>query len=148
MTDRTKAGLATTDLILEIFRANGALLTAGNNIAKTYGLTSARWQIMGAIDLEGRPLTVSQIARRMGLARQGVQRIVNELQSQDLLIANDNIDHKKAKLFMLTSHGQQILNKIDEAQTQWVNQLSQDFDAAQIPQAISVLETMCRALRA
>lgn len=147
MSTRTKSGLATTNLILEIFRTNGELLVAGNKIAKSHGLTSARWQVMGAIDLAGRPITVSQIARRMGLARQGVQRIVNELASQELLKAKDNIGHKNAKLFALTAHGKKISDKIDKAQTEWVNQISIDLDAHKTTQAIKALEAIRQTLK-
>jgi hypothetical protein len=63
----TKAGKAFTELILEIFQFNGRLLAAGDRLAKPLGLTSARWQVIGAI--EDRPLPVAQIARNMGLAR-------------------------------------------------------------------------------
>ena len=80
MNTRTATGEALTNLILEVFRFNGAMLDAGNRLTKPYGMTSARWQVMGAIDLAGQPVTVAQIARRMGLARQGVQRIANDLE--------------------------------------------------------------------
>ncbi len=146
MKNRTQSGLVTTDLILEIFRANGELLAAGNRIAKSHGLTSARWQVMGAVDLAERPLTVSQISRRMGLARQGVQRIANELVVQGLLIAKDNIDHKNAKLFALTERGKKVSNKVDKAQIQWVNQFSKGLDEHKIKQAIKVLESVRQAL--
>ena len=77
MKKRTPKSEVLTALILEIFQLNGTLLAAGNQITKPHGMTSARWQIMGAIELAGQPLTVSQIARRMGLTRQAVQRIAN-----------------------------------------------------------------------
>lgn len=124
MQTHTTSGLALTNLILEVFAANGELLAQGNRITKPYGLTSARWQVMGAIDLAGRAMTVAQIARRMGLARQGVQRIVNDLTVKDLVVATDNIDHKKANLISLSSKGKQVLAKVSDAQVLWVNELS------------------------
>lgn len=63
MQKRTAKGEALTEIILETLRFNGALLSAGNKLTKPHGLTSARWQVMGAIDLEGKPLTVSQIPK-------------------------------------------------------------------------------------
>jgi DNA-binding MarR family transcriptional regulator len=62
---------AMTDLVLEIFRVNGLLLAVGDRLTKELGLTSARWQVMGA--LADGPLTAAQIARKMGLKRQSVQ---------------------------------------------------------------------------
>jgi hypothetical protein len=66
------AGSALTDLVLEVFRLNGRLLAAGDRMTRPSGQTSARWQVLGAINPE--PRTVAQIARVMGLARQSVQR--------------------------------------------------------------------------
>ena len=50
----------------------------GNRLGAGAGLTSARWQVLAALALAGRPLTVAQIARTMGLSRQSVQRLVDE----------------------------------------------------------------------
>ncbi|MDH3233798.1 MAG: MarR family transcriptional regulator, partial [Alphaproteobacteria bacterium] len=40
---------AVTALILETFRLNGRLLAAGDRLVGDLGLTSARWQVLGAI---------------------------------------------------------------------------------------------------
>ena len=60
-TMHTPAGAALTELVLTVFRVNGLLLDAGDRMTKDLGLTSARWQVMGA--LEQGPLTAAQIAR-------------------------------------------------------------------------------------
>lgn len=142
MTERTPAGNALTDLIVEVFRLNGELLDAGDQITKPYGLTSARWQVMGALDLEGHSLTVAQIARRMGLARQGVQRIVNDLERLGMVVLEDNVDHKRAKLVALTADGRQAMEQIDKAQFAWVNQLSEGLSERQINQALKLMQTV------
>ena len=72
-------GEALTDLVLAVFRLNGRLLAAGDHLVSDLGLTSARWQVLGAIALAPSPQPVAWLARSMGLNRQGVQRIVNEM---------------------------------------------------------------------
>ena len=142
MTKRTRAGQALTDLILETFRLNGELLDAGNRITKPHGLTSARWQVMGSIDLARQPLTVAQIARRMGLARQGVQRIVNDLEGLGMMVLKANIDHKRSPLVAITEEGSQVMAAIDKAQSSWVNRLSDDLSERQIQQALQILRSV------
>lgn len=142
MTIRTDSGEALTDVILEIFRINGELLSAGNRITKPFGLTSARWQVLGAIDLEAQPLTVSQIARRMGLARQGVQRIVNDLEKLGLVASATNIDHKRAPLFSLSEEGERVMAKIDSAQAEWVNKISFGLSTNQLGELLDTLRTV------
>ena len=53
---RTSKGDATTRVILATFRLNGLLLDAGDRLGAAEGITSARWQVLGAIAVAGRPL--------------------------------------------------------------------------------------------
>ena len=142
MKKRTPTGESLTDLILETFRLNGALLAAGNQLTRPHGLTSARWQVMGAIDLAGGPLTVAQIGRRMGLARQGVQRIVNDLEGLGMVELMPNLDHKRAPLVSISDAGRKAMQKIDKAQIEWVNDISRGVSRADVQQALSVLQTL------
>lgn len=140
MIKRTTEGEALTSLMLETFRLNGALLASGNQLTKPFGLTSARWQVLGPI-AEG-ILTVAQIARRMGLARQGVQRIVNDLVDLGLVVFEPNIDHKRAPLVVLTKAGKEVMAQVDKAQAVWVNNLTVGLSERQIRQALKVIETV------
>ncbi len=138
----TVEGAALTDLILETFRLNGVLLTSGNQLTKPFGLTSARWQVLGPIAKE--LLTVAQIARRMGLARQGVQRIVNDLEGLGLVTFEPNLDHKRAPLVVLTEAGKKTMAEVDKVQAMWVNELANanDLTEQQIKQALKVIRIM------
>src|ERR687892_2441713 len=121
---RTTAGNAATDVVLETFRANGLLLTAGDRLAAEDGLTSARWQVLGAVVLAGRPLTVPQIARRMGLTRQSVQASVNRLLSEGLVEADANPDHRRSPLIRPTELGAGKYGRLQRRQVRWINELA------------------------
>jgi DNA-binding MarR family transcriptional regulator len=95
-----------TELVLEIFRLNGELIAMGDALVGELGLTSARWQVMGAIALARTPLPIAQIARNMGLTRQAVQRVANELEGEGFLRFAPNPDHQRAKLVLLTRKGE------------------------------------------
>ena len=142
MMKRTSSGEKLTDLVLEIFQLNGALIDAGNAITRPHGLTSARWQVMGAIDLAGSPLTVSQIARRMGLSRQAVQRIVNDLRGLSMISLETNLDHKRAPLVSLSKEGAKILKSVDQAQIEWINQLSDGVSKNRVDDALEILKAI------
>jgi hypothetical protein len=60
---------AVSDLSVEVFRLNGELLAAGDALVAELGLTSARWQVLGAIALSPAPLPIAHVARNMGLRR-------------------------------------------------------------------------------
>src|SRR5215472_15915090 len=101
------ASEAFTDLVLEVFRANGRLLTAGDRLVVPAGLTSARWQVLGAV--EASPLSVAGIARAMGLARQSVQRIADLPAAEGIVAFRDNPAHRRAKLVTPTPRGHEVL---------------------------------------
>ena len=127
MVRRTHTADALTDLILEVFRVNGGLLTQGDRIAGTFGQTSSRWQILGA--LRHGPETVAGIARTMGLARQSVQRTADLLASEDVVEYVDNPAHRRAKLVTLTTAGKETLSKISALQAEWTNALAAALEA-------------------
>src|SRR5690606_41049606 len=107
---------AISDLSVEVFRLNGELLAAGDALVAELGLTSARWQVLGAIALSPAPLPVAHIARNMGQTRQSVQRIANELEAEGLLRFAPNPHHQRAKLVLLTERGRKTF---DAAMARW-----------------------------
>lgn len=131
-----------TDLVLEVFRLNGALLAAGDALSAPCGLTSARWQVLGA--LAGEPQTVAQIARAMGLTRQGVQRTVDVLRQEGVVELIDNPAHKRARLVVPTPHGRAMLDRVSGVQRQWAEAVTAgvaDADLAAARDLIRALRT-------
>ena len=143
-TPHTPAGSAFTGLIIETFRLNGELLAAGDELCADLGLTSARWQVMGAID-EG-SLPVAHIARNMGLTRQAVQRVADELAREGFIAFADNPHHRRAKLAGLTAKGRASLDEVNRRQAVWANRIAEGLDPAAIEAAASLAETLRRRL--
>jgi DNA-binding MarR family transcriptional regulator len=102
-TKRTPAGEALTDLILDLFGLNSRMLASGDRLVAGLGLTSARWQILGAIVAADRPQPVAWLARDLGANRQNVQRIVNDLHKEGLVAFEANPHHRRAQLVVLTA---------------------------------------------
>ena len=144
--ERTPTGVAATELILSTFRANGLLLDAGDLLSADEGLTSSRWQVLGAIVLAERPLTVPQIARRMGLTRQSVHATVKRLVGDGLLEIAPNADHRRSPLVDLTGSGRSRYEAIDRMQAAWVNELARGIDRSDLETAARVLDELCRRL--
>ena len=137
--DPTSASLALSALFLDIFRANGRLVAAGDELVAPLGLTSARWQVLGAIAMAPTPSPVAHVARDMGVARQGVQRIVNDLAADNLVTFEDNPHHRRAKLVVLTDSGRAAVTSATKVQRPWVDGLAKGMDAEKIAVAAEVL---------
>jgi DNA-binding MarR family transcriptional regulator len=138
----TSGGEALTDLFLAVFRLSGRLLAAGDRLVSDLGLTSARWQVLGAIAFAPSPQPVAWLARSMGLNRQGVQRIVNEMREDGLVDLHPNPHHRRAHLVALTKRGESAFAAASRLQTPWANALAKGFDHAELAAASRTLRAL------
>ena len=106
----TEAGALLTDVILTTFRLNGRLMEVAQEYAAEGGLTAAWWQVLGGVLDE--PRTVAEIGRRMGMTRQGVQRIADLLVERGLAEYRPNPAHRRAKLLACTEAGYWAIRRI------------------------------------
>jgi len=143
---RTPGGEALTDLVLAVFRLNGRLLTAGDRLVADLGLTSARWQVLGSIALSPNLQPVAWLARNMGLNRQGVQRIVNEMREDGLVELRRNPHHRRAHLVALTNRGEEAFAAASRLQAPWVNALAKGISAEELAKTRGLLSTLCERL--
>ena len=129
-----------TELVLETFRLNGLLIEAGNKLTKELGLTSSLWQVMGSI--AETPISMAQIARNMGLTRQGVRRSINVLIEKGLVKFDENPDHKRAKLVVPTDEGLQVLDQLENIQVSWSNSVSKEFSVPELERVIKTIKDL------
>ena len=127
-------------LIIEIMALHGALRDHGERLTAPTGQTPARWQLLGAA--QGRPLTVSQISRRMGLVRQSVQRVANILVKEGLATFESNRDHARSPLFVLTADGQRTVAEINELQRRWSNTIGSQLKLGDLESTLDTLRTL------
>jgi DNA-binding MarR family transcriptional regulator len=140
----SEAGAAFTALVIELFRVNGAMIAVGDDMTRDLGLTSARWQVLGAIGNE--PKTVAAAARQMGLTRQNVQRIADWLVESGIAEFIDNPNHRRAKLVALTKPGVALRQQLGRRQARWANETGAHFAASELTAATEVLQRLRKAL--
>ncbi len=135
---------ALTGLTLTVFKLHGALLQWGDKLVEPLGLTSARWQVLGAIALADRPLTAPQIGGAMGVTRQGAQKQLNLLLELGLVEAVRNPAHQRSPLYALTARGRQLYERVEELWTTRIAALASEVLAADALAAKDTLDTMLR----
>lgn len=121
---RTPTGEALTRVVLDLFRLTSLLLTAGDRLVAGLALTSARWQVLGAVIAAGQPLPVAWLARNLGANRQNVQRIINDLEKEGLVTLEANPHHRRAQLVVLTDKGEQTFDAAMRLQAPWIDRLA------------------------
>jgi len=126
------------ELYSELFAVAGLGRRVGEEIAALEGQTQARWQTMWTID-SGEALTVPQVARRLGVSRQNVQRVGNELVAEGLAELVPNPDHRTSPLVRLTAEGSRVLAAINRAAEQSHEGILGVFPTRKVEQLRSLL---------
>jgi len=140
----SEEGAALTELVLEIFRVHGRLQEVAQGLAAECGLTAARWQVLGGVLDE--PRTVADIGRRMGMTRQGVQRVADLLVGQGLAEFRPNPAHRRAKLLAPTEAGYWAIRRITLAQHPWADGVGARIGAEELRRARATLARLADVL--
>jgi len=142
MNAKYKAAQALGELTLESFRLNARLLATGDELARDLQMTSARWQVLGTLVLAGEPVTVAEISRRMGLARQSVQRVTDGLAESKLVRFVSNPAHPRWNLVAPTQSGLRVHRKLEARREAWAVRLVADIPAQDLLIAMNVLRKL------
>ena len=117
-------------IVADVYELAGRLREQGEAIARTVGQTQARWQVMSAASAD--PRTVPQIARRLGVSRQNVQRIADALVGEGAAAFAPNPDHRGSPYLLLSPRGRAALAEIGKAADAFQARLARKLAAADI----------------
>ena len=146
--DADRLRQAWSGLAIGVFRLNGDLIEGGDALVRDLGLTSARWQVLGAIALSPVPLPVAHIARNMGLARQSVQRVVDDMRDDGLVRTEPNPHHRRAPLVAMTPQGEAAYEQATARKDLWADVLTEGLSAEAIEAAGTLLRTLQQRIAA
>jgi DNA-binding MarR family transcriptional regulator len=135
-----------TELIVATFRLNGRLMEVGQRLAVAGGITAAWWQVLGGVLDE--PRTVAEIGRRMGMTRQGVQRVADLLVENGLADFQPNPNHRRAKLLACTEAGYWAIRQIAIAQHPWANAVGDAIGLRELRRTLEMIQRITAFLEA
>ncbi len=139
-------GILLSEVILTTFRLNGRLMDVAQGLAAAGGLTAAWWLVLGGV--LDQPRSAAEIGRRMGMTRQGVQRVADLLVDRGLADYRPNPAHRRAKLLACTQAGYLAIRQISVVQHPWADQLAGQVDLADLAITLATMRGLIAALEA
>lgn len=133
-----------SETVVSLFQANGRLLEWGDAFTAPYGLTSARWQILGAIAWAGQKQTAPQIAEQMGVSRQGAQKQLNLLVDDGLIERLPNPSHQRSPHYQLTEKGSALFARVNQAWQAHATKAGEAFSAQELETTLRTLSLISR----
>ena len=127
-----------------VFRLNGQLVAVGEDLAIPSGMTGAWWQVLATVLRT--PMSVSDIAREIGVTRQSVQRIADLLVEGRLAEYRSNPAHRRAKLLTPTDAGRTAVRRITPGHAAFAARLAEEMGVAAMEEALGVVRRVSEAL--
>jgi DNA-binding MarR family transcriptional regulator len=142
----TAKGRIYRDILAEVFGFRARLLEGAEGVAAPAGLTSARWQVLSAV--EGAPETVAEVARTLGLSRQTVQEMADAMARDGLVRFLDNPRHRRARLMAPTEHARSVLDRLRPSRIDFANRMGARHSLAALRTTLDVLSTSRQIIEA
>jgi DNA-binding MarR family transcriptional regulator len=117
-------------VVADIYELAGLLRRHGDLMAQALGQSQARWQVLSVAAEDG--WTVPRIAERLGITRQAVQRVVDDLAGDGQVELLDNPAHQRSPVVALTSTGRRTLAAITASAHSWHLEVTAGVSAAQL----------------
>jgi DNA-binding MarR family transcriptional regulator len=109
----------------------------GDRMFARVGQTAGKVSLMRSVYEEG-PQSVAQIARARPVARQGVQRMADELARDGLIEFAENPAHMRSRLVQLTPAGRKLLDSIEGGVALWPREVLGEFTQREVELALDV----------
>jgi DNA-binding MarR family transcriptional regulator len=132
-------------LVEDVLECAGALRRYGDALTRPLGQTEVRWAVLSV--LSGGARTVPQVARRLGVTRQSVQRVANLLAAEELIESVTNPDNARSPLFRLSRRGEEVLAAIKRAADPWHRRVGEEISLEDLRQARAALAVLTRFAR-
>nr|WP_325059699.1 MarR family transcriptional regulator [Vitreimonas sp.] len=132
-------------LVARVFKTAGEMRRTGDAIAAEVGQTQARWQLIWVVSQKTQP--VPDAARELGVTRQSVQRLADELAEEGVLEFLANPRHQRSPLLRLTKRGEDVLARLTAATRRHNQRMVRMLGAERINVTRDALERILRTLQ-
>jgi len=139
--DDDERASAMSALLLELTYTFFRNRAESDRITGELGQSSGRFGLLRSLVLDG-PSTVAQIARSRPVARQGVQRMADELVTEELAEYLENPQHRRSKLLRATPRGEKIFREMAKRQRTHALVLGAGLPLRDVRKAARVLRTL------
>jgi len=128
-------------ILRDVYQLAGVLRRWGDRVAARSGQTQVRWQVLRAASAGTR--TVPQIARRLGLTRQSVQRVAQQLIEEGYARYIWNKDQPRSPILRPTMRSRDRLDNMAAAASAFHKDLAGGLHPDDLQAAAIVLQKFC-----
>ena len=133
-----RAGEALHDLFREVFRLQASLARVMDKVHEQAGLSTPQRRVIQLLNRLS-SATVPDMAFELGVSRQSIQVICNDLLSRNLIEFKDNPRHKRSKLAVLTEPGRRTFQQAQQNEYQVIEQVFPKIELEKVTETYAML---------
>lgn len=131
--------------IADLYEVAGRLRRSGDDLARPLGQSQARWQVLSVASAG--TWTVPRVAERLGVTRQNVQRITDDLCSGGLAELVPNERHARSPIVRVTAEGRRVLDRLTKRAVEFDALVGEAIGARDIERVRAALARLLIRLR-
>ncbi len=128
-----------TDLIRACLQQAALSKKAGALLIQGLKISLSEWQMMGELFASQESVTLSDVARRIGVSRQAVQRLADKMNSSGLVRLKENPADLRSVKMELTTKGLLAYRASLEKEWPFTNQMAANFELRELRNATKVI---------
>ncbi len=132
-------------LMANVYELAAVSRRSSEALARRRGMTVTQWHTLSVLS-GGRAATVPVVAARLGVTRQAVQRVADQLVDSGHLERTANPHHHTSPLLRPTAAGEQVLQELWETSDAPRAAMLTGLDAARLDEATATLHALVVAL--
>ncbi|MGH2776849.1 MAG: MarR family winged helix-turn-helix transcriptional regulator [Actinomycetota bacterium] len=101
-----------TEVVINLIRTSGFLITELDRILRRYGITGAGFNVLMILRGERGPLSPFEIGERRLVTRGTVTGLLDTLEKQELVVRRPHPEDRRMLLIEVTEHGQTLLEEV------------------------------------
>ncbi len=127
-------------LIANVYELAAVSRRESESLATAHGVKVTQWHTMSVLSDDD--VTVPAIARRLGVTRQAVQRVADQLVGSGHVEAQENPSHRSSPVMHLTDLGHRTLRDLWEASDEPRAQITRGVSADELRAASATLQKL------
>lgn len=126
--------------VVTLFNARNRIRFAMDEAFKPLGITDATWRTLFYLEQTGDGVAQKELAEVMGIEGPSLVRLLDSLESRDLVERRPNVTDRRSKSVHLTATAMSLLEEMHEVATRTRESILADISDADLETSLAVLE--------
>ncbi len=135
------------ELVFQLVETSRLLRTYVEQRARQLGTTRAQWGVMSRLRRQ-EGLNQASLAEQMDLQPISLARLLDRLQSQNLIERREDPADRRAYRLFLTPEGRALVDELDSVRTEIADEILGEAEEGAIQSALGTLSTIREQIRA